>query len=337
MTRVPESGMSADRIGRLRTSNYDISNVCNLRCDGCLYFSGAGQEIQNAQTSIAVWREFFASEARRGINFAYVAGAEPSLTPDRIRACHEHIPMGVIFTNGTKRIADDIDYRIHVSVWGDEAGSTLYRGANINRKAMRNYAGDERAVFVMTLNAQNLAEVPSVASACRDHGLKLTFSLFSPTMEYNKYPAVGEAGDLRLTPADLNACRDTMLEAEQRYPDTIRISREFVDWVTGGESLYTIDETGVATDCGNRLTRSHVHFNADLGRNSGKCCSPNLDCRDCRPYAMSLATYFNRRRQRPEEWPRVWSFWSELFLPVKRHVDARPAEVNKPASAGIAV
>lgn len=310
------SPSSVHRIGRLRTSNYDISNICNLRCDGCLYFSGAGQEIRNAESRIQVWRDFFASEAKRGVNFAYVAGAEPSLTPDRIRACHDHIPMGVIFTNGTKPIARDIGYRIHVSVWGDEAGSRRYRGADINRKAMGNYVDDDRAVFVMTLNAHNLPEVGAVAKACRDHRVKLTFSLFSPTTEYNQ-SSVAAADNLRLGAAQLAACRETILWAEQEYPQTVRISRNFIDWVTQERSLYTLDDAGIATDCGNRLTRHHVHYNADLTRNSGKCCSPNLDCRDCRPYAMSLATYFNRRRQMPSDWPLVWDFWSELFLPLR--------------------
>ncbi len=312
----------ADRIGRLRTSNYDISNVCNLRCEGCLYFSGAGDEILAAEHSIEMWRSFFAAEAKRGINFAYIAGAEPSLTPDRIRACHEHIPMGVIFTNGTKRIDSDIDYRIHVSIWGDEVGSKRYRGADINSKAMRNYVDDDRAVFVMTLNSHNLSEVAAVVAQCADNGLTLTFSLFSPTREYNAPDAARSGADLRLSADDLAAARDVMLQAEQLHPDTVRISHPFINWVTQEGSLYTLDEAQVATDCGNRLTRSHVHWNADLQRNSGKCCSPNLDCRDCRPYAMSLATYFNRRRQMPDDWPAVWQFWSELFLPVRRETPA---------------
>ncbi|WP_323039460.1 hypothetical protein [Gemmobacter sp.] len=42
----------------LRTSNYDVSNTCNLRCEGCLYFSGAGEEISRAETDIAVWQAF---------------------------------------------------------------------------------------------------------------------------------------------------------------------------------------------------------------------------------------------------------------------------------------
>lgn len=323
-------------IGRLRTSNYDISSICNLRCEGCLFFSGADEASLTATEDLGLWQAFFHAEAARGINFAYVAGAEPSLTPDRIRACHDHIPMGAIFTNGTKRIDPDISYRIHVSLWGNEARSELYRGASVNRRAMRNYAGDPRAIFVMTLNRLNLAEIPEVAAACADHGVVLTFSLFSPTTDYNQRMAAAGAGenaaahagktdyfrfssqaqDMRFDAATLARAHDAMLEAAAAFPGTVKISPAYLRWVTQGGSLYTLDAEGLATDCGNRLTLGHRHHNPDLSRNSGKCCSPNLDCRDCRAYAMSLATYFRRRRQMPEDWAEVWTFWADCFLPV---------------------
>lgn len=315
------------KIGLLRTSNYDISNTCNLRCEGCLYFSGAGSEISRSELDIVAWREFFEREARRGINFAYLAGAEPSLTPARIRACHDHIPMGVIFTNGTKRIDPDIRYRIHVSVWGSDDRSALYRGADVNHKAMTNYAGDPRAVFVLTLSALNLHEIPEVARACADHGLCLTFSLFSPTTDYNQrmngdeskqsqyFRFSSQTSDMRFDRDSLQRARNLILESSHAFPDTIRISPDYLDWVTQAESLYDLDDNGVARNCGNRLTHRHVHYNADLSRNQGKCCSPNLDCRDCRAYAMSLATYFTRRRQIAGEWTSVWRFWLDLFAP----------------------
>jgi MoaA/NifB/PqqE/SkfB family radical SAM enzyme len=323
-----DGGGLATRIGRLQTSNYDISNVCNLRCEGCLYFSGAGLEVGKSENDIEVWEKFFLSEAQRGVTFAYLGGAEPSLTPDRIRACHEQIPMGTIFTNGTKKIESDIRYRIHVSLWGNEDSSELYRGANVNRKAMLNYKGDPRAVFVMTLNALNLDEIPDVARACQDHGLPLVFSLFSPTLDYNKrmsgtrheesdyFRFSSGQSDMRFGEDMLHRARDAIFDAASRFPKTIRISPAFINWVTRQESLYTLDERGVAIDCGNRLTRRHVHFNADLTRNSEKCCAPNLDCRDCRPYAMSLATYFSRRRQMPDDWEGVWQYWREIFGPL---------------------
>lgn len=322
---VPQEAGGARRSPYLQTSNYDISNVCNLRCEGCLYFSGAGEEIARAETDISVWRAFFAAEARRGVNFAYVGGAEPSLAQDRLLACQEHIPMGTVFTNGTTRIDPAIRYRIHISLWGNEARSSLYRGANVNRKAMRNYAGDPRAVCVMTLNALNLGEIPEVAQACAGHGLPLIFSLFSPTVDYNRRIEGAQAGasdyfrfsggqsDMRLDDAALLRARDAVHAAAAAFPGTVRIVPSFIDWVTQTGSLYTLDEAGVATDCGNRLTRRHVHYNADLTRNAGKCCSPNIDCRDCRAYAMSFATYFSRRRQLRADWEEVLAFWREMF------------------------
>ncbi|AGT08776.1 radical SAM protein [Paracoccus aminophilus] len=315
-------------IGRLRTSNYDISNTCNLTCEGCLYFSGAGPEIDRAESDLAKWRDFFSAEALRGINFAYLGGAEPSLYPDRIRACQDSIPFGVIFTNGIKKVESDIRYRIHVSIWGNESRSQLYRGASSNRKAMRNYAGDPRALFVMTLNSFNLAEIPEVVQACKDHGLALTFSLFSSTIEYERNLKSGQQSkgsyfrfsspqaDMRLDDTGLQTARTAILQACKDFPETAKIPPEFVDWMTQPDSLYQLDQDGIATDCGNRLTRHHAHYNADLTKNSGKCCAPNIDCRSCRAYAMSYATYFSRRKQMPKEWERVWHFWRDHFLPL---------------------
>lgn len=315
-------------VGRLRTSNYDISRTCNLRCEGCLFFSGADAADLGEVTDTARWRAFFAAEARRGINFAYLAGAEPSLVPERIAACHDHIAMGVIFTNGTKKISPDIRYRIHVSLWGNETRSILYRGGNANARALRNYAGDPRAVFVLTLSNLNLEEAAEVAQACQDHGVKLTFSLFSPTLDYQARQQDGaaersdffrfssSAQDMRFDREGLARARAVIQDLSQRHPGTVLASQAYYDWITGVGDLYALDANGIATDCGNRLTRWHRHFNADLTRNSGKCCSPNLDCRDCRAYAMGLASYLTRRELRQDEakWLEVWQFWADVFL-----------------------
>lgn len=322
------ANLTLQRIGRLRTSNYDISSTCNLTCEGCLYFSGAGPEIDRAVQDINEWRAFFAAEARRGINFAYLAGAEPSLYPDRIQACQDSIPFGVIFTNGIKKINVDTSYRIHVSLWGNDKGSQLYRGASANKKAMRNYAGDPRAVFVMTLNAMNLSEIQEVAKDCHDHGLTLTFSFFSPTVEHERSLA-SNAGpkndyfrfsspdmDMRFDATSLAAARDAIRLARDAYPDTVKIPDKFLEWVTQPESLYQLDDEGIALNCGNRLTLYHAHFDVEQKRNTGKCCLPHLDCRSCRTYATSYATYFNRRRQMPSGWEDVWAFWRDHFLPI---------------------
>ncbi|MEQ8403736.1 MAG: radical SAM protein [Oceanicaulis sp.] len=341
------------RMGRLRSSNYDISSICNLRCEGCLFFSGAAEESLREEKAPEAWRAFFKSEADRGVNFAYLAGAEPSLTPDRIRACHESIPYGVVMTNGTKRVDPDIRYRIHVSLWGEETSSTLYRGADVNRRAFRNYAGDPRAVFVMMLHRLNLNDVTEVARRCADNGVQLTFNLFSPTTDYLERIETREKSDFFRVSAEapsmgfdadtLQRARMVMSDAAERFPDTVRTSPAYSRWVTQAGPLHHLDENGVATDCGNRLTGWHRHYNADLSENTGKCCSPNIDCSGCRAYLMSLATYLKRfmpesgSEEINEDWLAVWEFWASLFLPVEAVADAsyatdRPnASNNQPA------
>ena len=64
----------------LRESTYDMSNRCNLRCDGCYYFEGEKQfAVENPR--VEAWRELMQSEKKWGITYVVLAGAEPSLVP----------------------------------------------------------------------------------------------------------------------------------------------------------------------------------------------------------------------------------------------------------------
>ncbi len=68
----------------LRESTYDMSNRCNIRCEGCYYFTGEKQFAQKVADH-AQWHRLMAEEKDRGITFAVLAGAEPSLVPDLCR------------------------------------------------------------------------------------------------------------------------------------------------------------------------------------------------------------------------------------------------------------
>jgi len=73
------------RIGRFQGSSYDISATCNLTCEGNLFFARA--DVSDIPQGRDVdWARLFAAEAARGVNFAYIAGAEPSMVPARLRA-----------------------------------------------------------------------------------------------------------------------------------------------------------------------------------------------------------------------------------------------------------
>jgi hypothetical protein len=322
------------RLTRFKGSNYDISNRCNLKCEGCLYFSKPVDQRITTEAKISAWDDLFRAEAARGINFAYLAGAEPSMVPEHIERAVAHIPQGVIFTNGTKSISSDISYRIHVSMWGLGETNAALRGADVNRKALRNYAGDPRALFTFTISALNIDQIVEAARLCNDNGVDITFSFYSATEQYNRqiaqstdsvdpYFRVGTAdNDPRHTQVSLALARERIVDAMALFPETVVYSLHYNDWISQPiDKIYAFDEAGVATNCGNRLSNGFEHFTSDATRSRGKCCSPNLDCKDCRAYAMGWATYFNRFKafkgdsDNLEAWIDGLYTWARMYLP----------------------
>jgi hypothetical protein len=320
------------QIGRLVTSNYDITDRCNLRCEGCLFFAGDDYKKYRSSGDIETWQKFFRSENERGINFGYFAGAEPSLELGRLRAAHEHIARGVVFSNGLVKIPDDISYRIHISLWGSENQSLDLRGAGI-QKALRNYENDDRAVFVVTVTSTSVETLYDVSKSISDYGGIITFNLFSPTTKYLAEHAVIEDSDKQyfrrshavdspiLSDSDIARATEQILRAKRDFPTTVVYSTYFHNWLTRPGGLYQLDPvTGIAMNCGNRLSERHRHYNVDLSATEAKCCSPNIDCSQCRAYAQSYATFLKEKaspRLRPaisDEWLEVWRIWARLFI-----------------------
>lgn len=125
----------------LRESTYDMTSRCNIRCDGCYYYEGEKQLVTDNE-AIGDWRALMAAEKARGVTFVVLAGAEPSLAIDRCRVCYDAIPLGAIATNGLKRFPDDIGYRIHLSVWGNDRTSLRVRNAkHMLDRQIDNYRG----------------------------------------------------------------------------------------------------------------------------------------------------------------------------------------------------
>lgn len=92
-----------------QVSNFDLTSRCNLRCEGCFYFEGDDYKQATEQEDLERWRAFFEDQARRGVTFASLAGAEPALEQDRLEIANRYIPRGAIFTNGTVKIRPSIN------------------------------------------------------------------------------------------------------------------------------------------------------------------------------------------------------------------------------------
>jgi hypothetical protein len=314
-------------------SNYDISAECNLRCEGCLFFEGVDGLGHTDHRSDNEWEAFFAAERQRGVNFPYLAGAEPTLQPQRLKLAARYFQRGVVFTNGTAAIDPDLPFTIHVSLWGTPEETVALRGGKSFGRALRNFGADPRARFVYTVNARNLHGAWQVAQICADHGAKLSFSIFSPTSLYRWKLENETANDedyfrnsskddhLAPSPEMLLQIRETLDDISESFPETVIYSPAYNRWVTNPEGLYTIDPaTGWAQDCEIRRAPYHKHFRIDLTSSASKCCSPNLECRDCRAYAMASGTAVSRFRQflssyeAFRDWVSMAEQWSRLFM-----------------------
>ena len=288
----------------LRESTYDMSNRCNIRCEGCYYFTGEKQFAEENNDENA-WKQLLESEKERGITFVVLAGAEPSLVPKLCEVCYKVIPLGAIATNGLITIPKEIDYRIHISVWGNEQTSKAIRKApNMLGRQIANYQDDPRAIFVYTFTPTNIDEARQVTRILADSNQQITFNMFSSP--------VGYTGELRHTPESLRHTREVMSELLNDYPETVIFSPYNIVAHTEKQGLHdlfscTYPRMNPSTDIG--LGRSFRQYRTDLQWDrEAACCVPDTDCDDCRHYAAGSAVVTARMYRHATD-PTTFSAW----------------------------
>lgn len=280
----------------LRESAYDVTSTCQLRCDGCYYFEGDKHQVKDNRDPGA-WRQLLQRERERGITYVNLAGAEPSLVPKVLRACYETIQLGTVFTNGLRKIDQEIGYRLQLSVWGDQSGDPVYRKYAGGRPGpyclpiqLKNYANDERVIFVYTFNADNVDQVDVVLKLVADHGHKITFNVFSIPDDNGSTLKVTET---------LQRTRAKMLGAMSDYPGTVIYSHYNADVHTHEISLrgqFGCPYPRAALVDGRQfgMARSFRNYRADHSWVAASCCVPDTDCSDCRHYAAGSAIVASR-------------------------------------------
>ena len=298
----------------LRESTYDMSNRCNLRCDGCYYFEGEKQfAVENAQ--VEAWRQLMQSEKKRGITYVVLAGAEPSLVPELLEVCFQELPLGSIATNGFRKIPESVGYKIHISVWGnDETSLRIRKAKDLLKKQIENYRNDPRAVFVYTFTRENIEEVSEVAKRLVSENCKLTFNVFSSPVGYN--------GPLRHDGESLARARTAMIELLEKYPQHVLFSVYNAVAHTHQGSLHDLfsclyPRQNPSQDLG--LGRSFRQYRTDLKWDrSAACCVPDTDCADCRHYASGSAIVTARlfRHADKLETFQAWLDYVDTYLAV---------------------
>jgi hypothetical protein len=326
---------------------YEVTQRCNLKCEGCYYFEGGLARDRLEEESLDAWEEFFALEAQRGVSMAYFVGAEPALEQERLMAASRHFAYGNVGTNGTVKIDPAMPYKVSISIWaGDDATDKKLRGASVFRKAFKNYQGDPRALVYYTLSRWNLDSVRTIAEMCRDNGLPLTFNLYSPTSSYLHKLQGGQANDEAffrvsrqgdtpmLSGEDLLQARNTVSELMDEFPDTILYSRAYNDWSTKQGPLHQVDETGLALNCGSRILGSMSYYGPDLKPLNPKCCTPDLDCSQCRIMSGGWSSKLQPGLEDVAD-ESAFSNWLEMMEALKKIFVHEPArEICAPAPEG---
>ena len=298
----------------LRESTYDMSRRCNIRCEGCYFFEGAKQHSEENRDPKA-WRRLMQAEKARGVTFVVLAGAEPALVMDLCQVCYEELPLGTIATNGLIPIPAIIGYRIHISVWGNDATSQRVRGAtNMLARQIDNYRNDPRAVFVYTFTPANIDEAAEVTDILAGQDARVTFNMFSAP--------VGYEGGLKHTPASLSKVRETMVQLLSSYPEHVLFSNYNAVVHTQPLGLHDLFACPYPRRNASRnvgLGRSFRQYRTDLSWDrKAACCVPDTDCGDCRHYAAGSAIVTSKlfRHATDPETFRAWLDYVDTYLAV---------------------
>jgi hypothetical protein len=312
---TPEWHERYKRISKLniRSSIYDVTNRCNLRCKGCFFFSSDEHKAAPEETDIRKWEAFIDREKQRGVNLAILIGGEPSLCLDRVEAFYRRLPT-FCATNGLIKIPRDRfpDMMLGISLWGDEQDETVLRGKDTFSISSRNYAGDPCVYYLYTITPRQIGKTERIVRKIKDAGLKVHMQLLSNDEGVNGFS---------WTPQQLEAIRVEMDQMLDRYPDTVISSKYYHEIITTGKMLgrsFGWDECPSVTqplDRRNPAPKRLIEFirwASDLHTMHRCCTSETRDCRTCKDGAAHMSWVMVNKRAHIRT-PRDLQNWIEVY------------------------
>jgi hypothetical protein len=310
------------KISRLniRSSIYDVTNRCNLRCKGCFFFSSGEHKVAEEEMDIARWEAFIDKETDRGVNLAILIGGEPTLCLDRVEAFYKRLPT-FCATNGIIKVPRDRfpDMMVGISLWGDEADEKLLRGKDAFSISSRNYEGDPHAYYLYTITPKQLGKTERIIRKISDAGLKVHMQLLSNDEGVDGFS---------WQPAELEQIRQEMDEVLEQYPETVVSSRYYHEIITTGKMLgrpfgwmecpsvtEPLDKRNPAP---RRLTR-FIRWASDLKTMHRCCTSETRDCSTCKDGAAHMSWVMVNKRVHMkstrdlQNWIEIYEMFAKLY------------------------
>jgi MoaA/NifB/PqqE/SkfB family radical SAM enzyme len=304
----------------IRSSIYDVTNKCNLRCKGCFFFSSDEHKAAAEEMDIKKWEDFIDREKDRGVNLAILIGGEPTLYLNRIHAFYQRLPT-FCATNGLIKVPRDRfpDMIVGISLWGDETDEKILRGKDTFSISSKNYEGDPNAYYIYTLTPRQIDKIERIIRKIRDAGLRVHLQLLS-----NDEGVVG----FSWKPEQLEAIRAEMDAMLDRYRQTVISSKYYHEVITTGRMLgrpFGWNECPSVTqpldtrDPQPKRLIEFIRWASDLKTMHRCCTSETRDCSSCKDGAahMSWVMVNKRAHMRTtddlQNWIEVYEMFAKLY------------------------
>jgi len=304
----------------IRSSIYDVTNQCNLRCKGCFFFSSNEHKAAAEETDISKWESFIDREIERGVNLAILIGGEPTLHFDRIEAFYNRLPT-FCATNGLIKLPRDRfpDLTISISLWGDKEDEKSLRGKDTFSISSKNYEGDPHTYYLYTITPKQVGKINKIIKKIQSIGLKVHMQLLS-----NDEGVEG----FHWKQQELEELRREMDEALDKYPDTVISSKYYHKVITTGKMLdrqFGWSECPSVTepiDNRNPGPKRLIHFirwASDLKTMHRCCTSETRDCSTCKDGAAHMSWIMVNKRahirtaEDLQNWIEVYEMFAKLY------------------------
>jgi len=304
----------------IRSSIYDVTNRCNLRCKGCFFFSSGEDKAAVEEMEVKKWEKFIGREKERGVNLAILIGGEPTLCFDRVEAFYKQLPT-FCATNGLIKIPRDRfpDMMIGISLWGDEEDEKLLRGKDTFAISSKNYEGDPYTYYLYTINSKQIGKTERIIKNIRDVGLKVHMQLLSNDEGVDGF--FWKPGELK----DLRSEMDDMLD---KYPDTLISSKYYHEIITTGKMLGrkfgwmecpSVSQPLDKRKPGPKRLIEFIRWASDLETMHRCCTSETRNCSTCKDGAAHMSWVMVNKRahiRTPKDlqnWIEVYEMFAKLY------------------------
>jgi len=304
----------------IRSSIYDVTAQCNLRCKGCFFFSSNEHKVAPEETNIKKWEMFIDKEIKRGVNLAILIGGEPTLCMDRVEAFYSRLPT-FCATNGLIKVPRDRfpHMMVGISLWGDDKDEKILRGKDTFAVSSKNYEGDPYAYYLYTITPRQIGKTEHIIKRIRDVGLKVHMQLLSNDEGVDGFS---------WKPEELNEIRHEMDDMLDQYPDTVISSKYYHEIITTGKMMgrsFGWNECPSVTEpLDNRDPRPKrlIHFirwASDLETMHRCCTSETRDCTICKDGAAHMSWVMVNKRAHIrsardlQNWIEVYEMFAKLY------------------------